>query len=340
MNSLVMQASATSRTSTNSDLMMERAVRKVTLGVRARVSTSTQTPATHGLFFEVKRSFGLPTARMNDIGRARIEILDGETGKGVAGALVRVGGQAGITDASGVAAFRDLAPGEHRVIVDGAAVAGRLVASGGTISISATSRKPTPVSMSLTRGARVLARVRSFERASVIVANGDTLTEVGAVGQVAVALVTPTDTLWQTSDERGRVDFGAVAPGRYTVAIPRHETPEHTSFAQTAFEIEVGAGETRQTDFKLVPQIRAIEFVGEAVLIAAPVKAQDKSAPGGPTTVTGKPQASPITSPPQQPITAKPQAPAPITGLPSRQQQRQQNQRQNNQGNHDQRNER
>ena len=298
MSTVSTQASAVSRIMTNSDLMMERAVRSVTLGLRARLSTVTNGPTTHGVFFEIKRPFGIPTARVNDIGRARVEIVDAETGKGVAGALIRVGGQAGVTDLNGVATFRDLKPGEYRAIVDGAAVAGRVVATSATVNISATSRKPAEVRMSLTRGARVIARVRSFERGSALATSGDTLTEVGAVGGVPVALVTPGDTVWQTSDERGRVDFGSIAPGRYTVAIPRYSAPDRMALAQATFEIEVGAGENRQVDFKLIPQVRAIEFVGETILIAAPVKAQEKPAAAGPATITSKPQPTTVTGKP------------------------------------------
>ena len=47
------------------------------------------------------------------------------------------------------------------------AVAGRVVASGGTVAISATSRKPAQVSMSLSRGAHIVARV-ARDRKSVV----------------------------------------------------------------------------------------------------------------------------------------------------------------------------
>jgi hypothetical protein len=89
--------------------------------------------------------------------------------------------------------------------------------------------------------------------------------------------------------------------------------------AQAAFEIDVIAGDNRQVDFKLVPQVRAIEFVGETMLIAAPAKPQDKLAPTGTTTITGKPQTAPITIRPEEPITAKPrQQQQPRSQSPSR----------------------
>jgi hypothetical protein len=319
MNTISTQSTLAAPTITSTDLAVERSIRQMTVALRARVTTMSRGATTNALFLEVKRPFGIPTAPVNAVGRARVEIVDGETGHGVAGALVRVGGQAAVTDANGFAAFRDLKPGEYRPVIDGAAVAGRVVATGGLVSISPTSRKPAEIRMSLSRGARIVAVVRSFER-TAMASGSDTLQEVGTVGQVPVALVTPTDTLWQTSDDRGRVDFGSVAPGHYTVAIPRYDAPDHMALAQTGFEIDVTAGENRQVEFKLIPQARQIEFVGETMLIAAPVKAQEKPAATGTTTITGKPQVAPITGRPDEPITSKP---------------RQRNQNQRNQKNQD-----
>ncbi len=300
-------STAAGRWSTNSDIAIERAMPRVTVALRARNSVQSIGGSSNSLFLELKTPFGIPTAPINEVGRARVEVIDAETGRGVSGSLVRLGGQAAVTDAQGYATFRDLKPGNYRTLVDGAAVAGRVVASGADVAISKTSRKPTEVRVSLSRGSHVLARVRSFERPSAI-ASGDTLTEVGAVGQVVIALVTPTDTLWQTTDERGRADFGTVAPGHYVVAIPRYDAPNHTHLEKTEFELNVGASETRQIEFKLIPQIRAVEFQGEATIIAAPA-APAKAGPLS-NVITGKP----ITAPP-----------APITQQPSRGQ-RQQNQ--------------
>lgn len=300
--SFISQSMQSGKWSAQSDVTIEQSLRRSTIALRGRLAATGDAPAVHAFFLEIKTPMGLPTSAVNTIGRARAEIVDVETGRGVAGALVRLGGQAAVTDAQGIATFRDLKPGTHRALIDGAAVAGRVVASGSEVSISATSKKPTEFRMNLSRGAQIMVRVRSFERTSATIANGgDTLTEVGAVGQVMVALITATDTVWQTSDERGRVDFGSVAPGRYAVAIPRYDAPKHMAFATTAFEVEIGAGQQRQLDFKLIPEIRAVEFQGEAVLIAVPARAA-KATPA-PTTVTGKPAVTPITGKPDQPVT-------------------------------------
>lgn len=86
------------------------------------------------------------------------------------------------------------------------------------------------------------------------------------------------------------------------------------------FTVVVGSGEQRQVEFKLVPQVRAVEFVGETMIIAAP--AAPKSAAPASSTVTGK---ATITAPPSQ---GAPNTAPERNQKPTRQQQKQQNQRQ------------
>jgi hypothetical protein len=318
-------SSSNGRWSTNADLTVEQAMQRATLALRAHRSAQSLGSSSNQLFLEVKTPFGIPTTPMNEIGRARLEIVDAETGRGVSGTLVRLGGHVAVTDANGIATFRDLQPGSHRTLIDGAAVAGRVVASNPEVVISATSRKPAEARITLARGVRITARVRSFERAASLLASGDTLTEVGAVGQVTVALITSTDTLWQTTDDRGRADFGSVPPGHYTVAIPRYEAPDHMRIEKDGFAIDVTAGDSRQIEFRLLPQVRAVQFQGEATIIAAPVTHPKTGAQTN--VITGKP----ITAPPA-PMTAQPNTQQPITGQPARGQRQQQGQRQNQQG--------
>jgi hypothetical protein len=298
--------------SSHTDISVEREVRRSTIALRSRISAGSRMPMNHAVFLEVKTGLRVPTAPIKAIGRARAYVVDAESGLGVAGALIRLGGQAAVTDANGVATFRNLTPGEHRAVVDGSAVAGRVITNNSTVRISATSRAPAEFRVNLARGVRLAVRLRRFEKSSSAIANGgDTLTEVGAMGQVVVALVSNRDTVWQTSDDRGRVDFNGLAPGQYTIALPRFEAPEFMALSQKEFTVDVTGGEQRQVDFKLVPQVRAVEFVGETVIIAAPAKAPQKPATTGPTTVTGKPDPAPITARPNtaQPRTQNPSAP-------------------------------
>ena len=86
---------------------------------------------------------------------------------------------------------------------------------------------------------------------------------------VVVALESARDTIYQSSDDRGRLDFGAVAPGNWTLAVLPGELPDHHVFESDRVEITVGAGEHRDVELRLVPRQRNVTFVGPDVTLKA-----------------------------------------------------------------------
>jgi len=235
--------------------------------------------------FEIRTPLHLPTSRLDLGGRARAQVVDAETGKGVAGALVRLGEHAAITDKSGIADFRGLELGEYHAAVEGGIAAGQLVSGGDAINVGAPNiRKPLDFKLNVARGAHVVARLRTFEKNVSAPPGGvDSVIDNGAVAQGSVvAMINGRDTLWQSTDDRGRIDFGSVAPGHYTMAVVAGDVPEFMAYEQKEITVDVSAGEEREVDFRLLPQTRAVEFISaETVLVAAPVAApaQAQSAP-------------------------------------------------------------
>jgi hypothetical protein len=263
------------------DFTVERHIRHAIVALRGRISESgSKTVASQNAFYmEVRTPLKLPTSRLDVGGRARAHVVDAETGTGVAGALVRMGDIAAVTDKNGVAKFKGLEVGEYHAVLEGGVAAGQLV-QGGNVNVS--NGAPAEFKLNVTRGARVRASLRRMERTSVGGAplptpgtpnpsSIDSLADVGAVQGAVLALVTLRDTIWQSADDRGRVDFGSIAPGHYTVKVVAGDIPEFTAFDKKELEITVVAGETRDIEFRLLPQIRAVQFIGaETVLIAAP----------------------------------------------------------------------
>jgi hypothetical protein len=234
---------------------------------------------------EVRTPLRLPTSRLNLGGRARARVVDAETGRGVEGALVRMGDVAAITNKDGVASFKNLEAGQYHAVVEGGVEAGQIV-EGGNVTVD--SAHAAEVKLNVSRGARVLTRLRRMERpnqgGSGPNAGPDSLTDAGPVKNAVLALISSRDTVWQSADDKGRVDFGAIVPGHYTIKVVAGDVPEFTQFEKKEFELDLKAGETREIEFRLVPQIRALQFIGEeAVLIAKP-----------------KPKASPNAAPRQQ----------------------------------------
>jgi hypothetical protein len=263
------------------DITVERDFHRAIVSLRGRLAQSgaSSVPATNAFYIEVKTPLRLPTARRDVGGRARALVVDAETGRGVEGALVRLGEQAAVTDKGGTASFKGLETGDYHAIVEAGIAAGQLV-TGGDVSVRRGER-PAAFTLSVARGAKVSARLRRFEKNSNAPPNGvDSVIDVGAVSQAVVALISSRDTIWQSSDDRGRIDFGSIAPGQYTLKVVAGDIPEFTVFEKKEVELNVASGDIKEVELRLLPQTRAVEFMGtETVLIAAPAASSARPAP-------------------------------------------------------------
>jgi hypothetical protein len=260
------------------DVSLEHEIRQSIVALRGRMGLSgSKTIATTNAFYlEVRTPLHVPTRRMVIGGRARAQVLDAETGKGLAGAVVRMGDYAAITDKNGEASFSGLRAGKYNALVEGGITAGQLVSGGSAISV-VESRTPVAFTLSVARGAHVFATIRRYEAVSLSGSAGprvtDSLIDVGVVSQALISLASSHDTLWQTSDDRGRIDFGSLAPGHYVMSVVSGDLPEFTAFERRHIDIDVVSGEEREVELRVLPQQRAVQFIGaETVLVAAPAK--------------------------------------------------------------------
>jgi hypothetical protein len=265
------------------DFTIERRVKQSIVALRGRVSASgsATAPAQNAFYMEVRTPLRLPTSRLNVGGRARAQVVDVESGRGIEGALVRMGEVAAITDKNGVASFKGLEAGEYHAVVEGGVAAGQIV-QGGNVNVD-SSRHAATFTLNVSRGARIQARLRRMERptqgGSGPNAGADSLVDAGPVQSAVLALVSSRDTIWQSADDKGRVDFGGIAPGHYTVKVVAGDLPEFTSFERSDIELDVKAGEQREVEFRLVPQIRALQFIGEETVLVAAPKAKAAASP-------------------------------------------------------------
>jgi hypothetical protein len=260
------------------DVSVEHQVRQSIVALRGRVGLSgVKTVATTNAFYlEVRTPLHLPTRRLVVGGRARAQVIDAETGKGLAGAVVRMGDYAAITDKNGDATFSGIRAGKYNALVEGGITAGQLVSGGSAISV-VESRTPTAFTLSVARGAHVSAIIHRYEAVSLSGGAGprvtDSLVDVGAVSQTLISLASAHDTLYQTSDDRGRIDFGSIAPGHYVMSVVSGDLPEFTAFERRHIDVDVTSGEEREIELRVLPQQRAVQFIGnETVLVAAPAK--------------------------------------------------------------------
>ncbi len=260
------------------DVSLEHQIRQSIVALRGRLGMtgSNTIKTTNAVFLEVRTPLHVPTRRMVIGGRARAQVLDAETGKGLAGAVVRMGDYAAITDKNGEASFSGIRAGKYNALVEGGITAGQLVSGGSAISV-VESRTPVAFTLSVARGAHVSAIIHRYEAVSLSGGAGprvtDSLVDVGAVSQALVSLASSHDTLWQTSDDRGRIDFGSLAPGHYVMSVVSGDLPEFTAYERRHIDLDVVSGEEREVELRVLPQQRAVQFIGsETVLVAAPAK--------------------------------------------------------------------
>jgi hypothetical protein len=222
-------------------------------------------------YLEFRTPIRLPVGPARGVGRAEGIIVDANTGKPVVGALVRLADQAAVTDKNGRVGFAGLAPARDRVSIEATgAAAGALLVGDAFVDISATSTRPAKFSLAIARGGNVRALVSRLDVAGgTLAANADSLVTVGMESNVLVALQGARDTIYQATDDRGRVDFGAVAPGKWSLVVMPGDLPDHHVFEAGRVELDVQAGERNDVALRLVPQRRTVTFIGHETSLQA-----------------------------------------------------------------------
>lgn len=245
-----------------------------TLSLRERLwqnPTAGESPNMRALYLEFRTPVRMPVGPSRSAGRAEGIIVDANTRKPVAGALVRLGDQAAVTDKQGRVTFTGLAPGRVRASIDATgAAAGALLVGNAFVDISAAATRPARFSLAIARGGSVRALVTRLDAAGGTLApNADSLVTVAMEPNVLVALVGERDTIYQASDDRGRVDFGAVAPGKWSLVVMPGDLPDHHVFEAGRIELNVQPGERNDVALRLVPQRRTVTFIGHDATIQA-----------------------------------------------------------------------
>ena len=218
----------------------------------------------NAIYLEFRTPIRLPVGPSHSAGRAEGIIVDANTGKPVVGALVRLADQAAVTDKDGRVRFSGLEPDRHRVSIEATgAAAGALLVGDAFVETSATATQPAKFSLAVARGGTVRALVRRLDAANgTLSTSGDSLVTVSMEPNVLVALQSGRDTIYQSSDDRGRLDFGAVAPGKWTLVVMPGDLPDHHVFESDRVEVTVNPGSRSDIELRLVPQRRMVTFIG------------------------------------------------------------------------------
>lgn len=258
-------------------------------GGTSNVSSSDQSVA----YLEYGLPLRLPVSRLRTPGRVYGRVIDAVSGRGVAGALVRLGPQVAITDSRGQVAFGGVPGGAHRVSMSQeTSFANAVFVGDPTLRVDSTRTQPTTFELAIARSARVDVSVRRFATARTSIAGAvDSLVDAGALGNATLVLAGERDTLFRTSDDNGVTFFTDVPPGRWIVTI-RGDTPAYHRFDPDRVELTLEPGETKALRFRLVPRKREVQLIGDGQELR-PTVADPKTSTSAPAIRTGKPNDRP-----------------------------------------------
>ena len=234
-----------------------------TLSLRMRLATNAVDERSRELaFLEYSTPLQLPIGRSRSVGRVRGRVLDQETGRGVAGTLVRLGPQAAITDDEGRVAFAGLPAGEYRLsIAQGSAPATTIIAGASTVTVDSVRKSPTTFAVAIERAALLQGSVRLMAVARTGIESApDSLADAGPLESVSLALIGTRDTLYANTDARGAYHFPEVASGSFTLKVltaPR----AGTRWEPSEIEVSVTPATTRDVAIRLLPRRRAVQLI-------------------------------------------------------------------------------
>lgn len=248
-----------------------------TLSLRYRLTHSErEVRGRQTAFVEYAMPLQMPVGRSRSIGRVRGRVVDQETGRGVAGTLVRLGPQAAITDAEGHVAFAGLEAGEHRLTLAQQAHSATVFTGNSTITVDSARRVPTTFSLAIERPGVVLGNVRlmSVARTS-LETTADSLTDAGPMNAISLALVGVRDTLYAASDVNGAFSFNEVPSGTWTLRVTSEARP-NTRWEPADFTITVRPAGTQEVVVRSLPRRRAVQMNSGEVLTARPLQHQQR----------------------------------------------------------------
>jgi hypothetical protein len=214
-------------------------------------------------YLEYSTPLQLPIGPSREPGRVQGRVVDQQTGRGIGGALVRLGPQAAITDDDGRVSFAGLPAGSYRVALAQQMASGATVFNGNpNVRVDSGARRPATFNVAVEPAGRIAGSIRRLVVARTgIGSEPDSLADGGPVEGVTVLLIGARDTLYRTTDASGQYVFTDVPSGSWTVVVQGELSPQ-TQWEHERVTTELKAGAALVVDFRLVPRRRRVKIVG------------------------------------------------------------------------------
>jgi hypothetical protein len=242
-----------------------------TVSLRVRTSTFNAAQVRQAAYAEFSTPLQMPTGRTRSVGRVRGRVVDQETGRGIAGTLVRLGPQAAITDDEGRVAFAGLPAGQYRLSIAQQRTQTPTVFTGDSkIIIDSTRRVPTTFALAVQRAGSIDGSVRQTLVARTGLQNApDSLADAGPLSAITLALIGVRDTVYASTDENGAFQFPEVAGGSWVLKVAT-EAGVGLRWEPAEIEVSVEPGAKRTIAFRQIPRRRAVQMMGGDVIVVPP----------------------------------------------------------------------
>jgi hypothetical protein len=213
---------------------------------------------------EYSTALRLPMLPDRSSGRLSARLFDRETGRGIADALVAVGGRQFLTDDDGRLDVRNLKPGSYPLDVDQESVTGRLVGDGSSAPrVVIRPGKSEFVAVGVARAARIVGRVLmapALEDSVNQRALGDTIAG-NPLRNVLIMARCERQTVRQFTDASGAFAFAGLTPGRCVLSVAAGDLPAFWRMDHDTTELELHPGETATLVLRARPVHRAIRWL-------------------------------------------------------------------------------
>lgn len=216
--------------------------------------------------------FGVPVSRSRTSARIVGRVYDVETGRGVANALVRVGGRAILTDGAGRLVLTGIRPAAQYVELDRGSIGlDRVPTQDNPLPVPTTPGGTAQLELGVIRSAHVSGRVELFD-ATAQGASGAVIptTLVGGLQGAIITLSRGSEAYRRLTDDGGRFRFDDLRPGRWTLRVEQALLPPDHYLEQEVFDLEIAPGENVALTARVLPRKRVIRIITEGELTAKP----------------------------------------------------------------------
>lgn len=205
----------------------------------------------------------------DEAGSVDVRLVDGSA-RGIANVLVRLGGDARMTDAMGRARFGALMPGTYQMDVDRTRIgAGRIVSPALPLTLDVNRGERRTLELKFTSAAQVIGVVRRMDfQQNRPLGAPDSLVDGGGQSGIRLQLTNNGDTLRTVSNGGGRFRFGDVRAGRWVLTmLPIGMPPQHRG-DPGHIEVDVSVGATEDVALTLMPVKPSVVFIADEDLSA------------------------------------------------------------------------